>query len=180
LVALNLKIRVMKRFAVLLMAVLLVAGCQEMEIPTDLTGYETTYELVAASTHDVKGIVTFKERKDGFTNVVISLNGTAGSAKHPVHLHLGDITTPDAEIAAQLNPVAASTGMSETLLNSLADETPITYTGLMSLKASIKIHLSDSGPEREIVLAGGNVGQSYVEAISDGKSKSGVSNCKGG
>lgn len=170
----------MKRFAGVLMVGLLAAGCQEMEVPTDLTGYETTYELVAASTHDVKGIVTFKERKDGHTNVVIELNGTNGNAKHPVHLHLGDITTPDADVAAQLNPVAAATGISETVLNSLTDETPITYRGLLSLKASIKVHLSDSGPEREIVLAGGNVGQSYVEAISEGSSKSGVSTCKGG
>jgi hypothetical protein len=170
----------MKRFVGLLMVVLLLAACQEMEIPTDLTGYETTYELVAASTHDVRGIVTFKERKDGYTNVVISLSGTGGTAKHPVHLHLGDISTPDADIAAQLNPVIATTGQSETLLKSLGDETPITYSGLMALKASIKIHLSDSGPEREVVLAAGNVGKSYVEAISDGKTKSGVSNCKGG
>lgn len=158
----------MKHFIAFLMVVLLLS-CQDIEQPTDFTGYETTYELVSASVHDVKGIVTFKERLDGFTTVSIDLSGTGGEAKHPVHLHLGNLSTPQADVAALLNPVVASTGKSETTLISLSDETPITYADLTQLRACIKIHLSDTGPERDIVLAGGDVGKSYTEAISSGR-----------
>jgi hypothetical protein len=171
----------MKHLAGVLIVVVVatLTGCQDVEPGTDLTGYETTYELVAASAHDVKGIVTFKERNDGFTTVVVSLSGTGGEAKHPVHLHLGDLSTPDADVAALLNPVAASTGRSETILTSLADEAPITYASLKNLEACIKIHLSDSGPERDVVLAGGNIGDAYVTSISEGKPGN-IPGCKSG
>jgi hypothetical protein len=165
------------KHAIGLLMMVLVFNCQEIEQPTDFTGYETTYELVAASAHDVKGVVTFKERLDGSTSVVIRLTGTGGEAKHPVHLHLGNLSTPQADVAALLNPVVASTGKSETILTSLADETPIAYADLAVLKACVKIHLSDTGPEREIVLAGGNIGESYKESISEGKQE--VAVCKG-
>jgi hypothetical protein len=169
----------MKHFIGFLMVVMLAAACQDVDPASDLTGYETTYELVAASVYDVKGIVTFQERVDGYTNIIINLSGTAGDATHPVHLHLGDLSTPNAEVAALLNPVVASTGKSITLLTTLGDETPISYKGLTALKASIKVHLSDSGPERDVVLAGGNVGASYVESMSGGK-PNGFAGCKSG
>jgi hypothetical protein len=172
----NFESRLMKHFTPFLVVLVLI-GCQEVEPPTDFTGYETTYELVSGSIHDVKGIVTFKERLDGFTTVVITLNGTSGEAKHPVHVHLGNLSTPQADVAAQLNPVVAKTGKSETTLTTLADETPVAYADLANLQACIKIHLSDSGPERDIVLAAGNIGQSYVEGISSGKQD--VAPCKG-
>jgi hypothetical protein len=175
----NFESRHMKHFIGFLMVVALATACQDIDPATDLTGYETTYELVAASVHDVKGIVTFQERIDGFTNVVIKLRGTGGEATHPVHLHLGDLSTPDADVAALLSPVAAKTGNSSTLLKSLGDETPITYKELSALKACIKVHLSDSGPERDIVLAGGNIGDSYVKSISQGK-PNGFPGCKSG
>ncbi|MEQ9412293.1 MAG: hypothetical protein RIF39_00610, partial [Cyclobacteriaceae bacterium] len=56
------------------------------------------------------------------------------------------------------NPVLGSTGRSETNFVQLANETKLNYTELLGLEASIKVHLSDVGPERDIVLAGGNIG----------------------
>lgn len=162
-------------FAVLMMA-LVAQGCQEVEPPTAFTGYETTYELVSASSHGVTGLVVFKERLDGSTTVLVALNGTAGEALHPVHMHMGNLATPDADVAALLEPVAAKTGRSETILTSLADETRITYKDLASLKACIKIHLSDVGAERDIVLAGGDIGQSYADGLSSGRR--GIAVCK--
>ena len=49
-------------------------------------------------------------------------------------------------------------GKSETHFVQLANETKLNYTDLIALEASIKVHLSDVGPERDIVLAGGNIG----------------------
>jgi hypothetical protein len=90
--------------------------------------------------------------------IKIQLTGTEGDIEHPVHLHVGNIETPDAAILALLNPVFGKTGISETNFTKLNDETPVLYEELIHLDASIKIHLSASGPDKDIVLAAGNIG----------------------
>ncbi len=158
----------MKGIASILFVAVLV-GCQEQDAVSEFTGNELTYELTAGSEYNVNGTISFKERVDGYTTVLIQLTGTDGSAKHPVHVHLGSIATPDAAVAALLSPVIAATGKSETLLESLADDTPVKYNDISKLKACIKIHLSDEGAGRDVILAGGNIGESYVEALSGGR-----------
>lgn len=160
--------------SILLVAVLL--SCQEPDAVSEFTGNELTYELTAGSEYDVNGTIVFKERVDGFTTVSIQLHGTDGTAKHPVHLHMGTIATPQADVAALLSPVLASTGQSETLLDRLADDTPVKYVDITRLKACIKIHLSDDGPGRDVILAGGNIGESYTEEIATGRQ--GFAACK--
>ncbi len=91
-------------------------------------------------------------------------------------MHLGDITTPDGDIAALLSPVNSKTGLSETKLTQLANETSILYGELIKLEACLKVHLSDTGAERDIILAGGNIGESAAKAISSGRTA--VSVCK--
>jgi hypothetical protein len=154
-----------------------ILGCQEQEQVAQFTGNETTYELTAGSEYAINGTVTFKERFDGFTTVLISLKGTDGTSTHPVHLHLGNISTPKADVAALLSPVTAATGISETFLDRLADDTPIRYTDLSAIEACIKIHLADSGDGRDVILAGGNIGAAYVNGLSSGRS-SGFAICK--
>lgn len=167
----------MKRLAGLLI-ILALNACEENEaVKTDLTGSETTYALVSGSTYPISGTITFKEKKDGSTLVDVVLSGTEGEIKHPVHLHLGNITTPDADVAALLNPVTGSTGKSETVLTMLADESPITYQQLLQLNACIKIHLSDSGTDKNIVLAGGNIGTAISDDLAGGR-VGGISSCK--
>jgi len=139
--------------------VILLGACQENEaVKGDFTGNELVYALEAGSVYPVNGTAIFKERKDGHTTIIIELSGTEGNIEHPVHLHLGDISAPGAEVTALLNPVIGKTGKSETTLAILADESPITYATLIELNACIKIHLSASGPDRDIILAGGNIG----------------------
>lgn len=149
-------------------------GCQESESISEFTGNETTYALQQASEYVISGTATLKERKDGATTVVVQLSGTEGESKYPVHLHLGDITTPKADIAAILNPLVGKTGRSETRIDKLADETPISYKNLVNLNACMKIHLSDVGAERNIILAGGNIGV----AISNPTGRRGFAVCK--
>ncbi|HCM78057.1 MAG TPA: hypothetical protein DIS90_16860 [Cytophagales bacterium] len=151
-------------------------SCQESETVSEFTGNEVTYALQQTSDFKVSGTVTIKEKKDGTSLVLLQLEGTDGDMKLPVHLHLGDISAPDAEIAALLNPVVASTGISETSLTQLANETKLSYNELIDLEASIKIHLSDVGPERDIILAGGNIGAIASKGIANGRVGIGV--CK--
>lgn len=153
-----------------ILLVLVLLSCQEQEAVSEFTGNEIAYELVAGSQYNVSGTIKFKERVDGFTTVIIQLKGTDGEAKHPVHLHLGTIATPQADVAALLSPVIASTGKSETLLNKLADDTPVKYKDISAIEACIKIHLADSGAGRDVILARGNIGESYVKELSNGRS----------
>ncbi len=122
-------------------------SCQETMSTSDFTGNEVTYDLQSASEYNVAGVVTMKEKRDGTTQVTVKLTGTSGESKLPVHLHLGDISSPGADVAALLSPVNAKTGTSETILKRLADETPVSYSDLIKLNACVKIHLSDVGPE---------------------------------
>lgn len=161
-----------------LLSLIVLAGvgisCQESESISEFTGNETTYALQQASEYVISGTATLKERKDGATTVVVQLSGTEGESTYPVHLHLGDITTPKADVAAILNPLFGKTGRSETRIDKLADETPINYKDLVNLNACMKIHLSDVGAERNIILAGGNIGI----AISNPSGRRGFAVCK--
>jgi hypothetical protein len=137
---------------------LLAIGCQENELVSDFTGNEVVYALQSGSVYPISGSATFKEKKDGNTVIIIELTGTEGELQHPVHLHLGDIASPGADVAALLTPVFGKTGKSETTLVHLGDEAMLNYAELIDLTACIKIHLADSGPDRDIILAGGNIG----------------------
>lgn len=147
----------------------ILSSCQENMSINEFTGNEVTYDLQSASEYNVSGTVTLKEKRDGTTLVAVKVNGTSGASKLPVHLHLGDITTPGADVAALLSPVNAKTGNSETILKQLADESEVSYSDLLKLNACIKIHLSDVGPERDIILAGGNIGASMIKSIENGR-----------
>ncbi|MFZ6001978.1 MAG: hypothetical protein ACOYW3_15810 [Bacteroidota bacterium] len=159
----------MKKLILLPTVFVAVLACQEPTSVSEFTGNEKTYELAAGSAYAINGTITFKERTDCYTTVQINLNGTDGNEKHPVHLHLGSIATPGADVAALLSPVEAKTGKSETLLKQLADETIVRYSDLSKLEACIKVHLSDTGAGRDIVLAGGNIGASYAKALANGR-----------
>jgi hypothetical protein len=159
----------MKMLLFILMFSLLTWSCQENADTNEFTGNEVTYDLQPASQYDISGYVTMKEKRNGTTQVIVKLTGTSGDGNLPVHLHLGDITAADADVAALLSPVDAQTGKSETVLSQLANETSITYSDLINLDACIKIHLSDVGPERDIILSGGNIGASVSRSIENGR-----------
>lgn len=159
----------MKNLLILTVFSILLISCQENVSTNDFTGNEITYDLQSASQYNISGVVILKEKRDGSTQVVVKLNGTSGESKLPVHLHLGDISTPGADVAALLSPVNAQSGISETIIKQLADESKVTYTDLIKLNACIKIHLSDVGPERNIILAGGNIGASVSKSIANGR-----------
>jgi len=166
----------MKQFFGIALCGVVLFSCQENEALGDFTGNETTYSLQPGSQYSIAGTATIKERRDGTASVFVTLSGTSGNNKLPVHLHLGNIATPNADVAALLNPVDAKTGISETKIGQLADETFITYSDLINLEACLKIHLSDTGAERDIILAGGDVGLSATKSANSGRVGFGI--CK--
>ena len=48
---------------------MIVASCQKSEVVSELTGTESTYALQQGSQFSISGVVTFKERKDGKSEV---------------------------------------------------------------------------------------------------------------
>lgn len=147
-------------------AVVVLAGCQKTEVVTEYTGNQAAYGLVQASQYAVSGTVVFKERKDGATTVLIQLKGTDGTSQLPVHLHMGDVTTNGAAVAAILTPAYAKTGVSETIISRLADQTKVSYRDLLKLAAYVNVHASDSGPQSAVILAAGNIGANGTKVSS--------------
>jgi hypothetical protein len=166
----------MKKVVGILGIVFFAVACQDNLPVSEFTGNETIYALQKSSAYAVNGTATLKERKNGTTTVLVELTGIDGVAKYPVHLHLGDLSVKGADVAALLSPVVGATGKSETHIDKLADETPIIYADLIKLNACIKIHLSDTGAERDIILAAANIGTAVSKTIAGGRV--GVSVCK--
>lgn len=136
-------------------------ACQESEPVTgEFTGNEVVYSLEQGSTYAIDGTVTIKEKKNGSALISVYLSGTEGAASHPVHIHLGNISNPGADVYVLLNPVTGSTGLSETIVDRASDESALSYKSLLELNSCIKVHLAASGPDRDIILAAGNIGKS--------------------
>lgn len=169
----------MKKGIIIIASLMLITfyACNENTQAVEFTGREYTYSLFKASDYDVSGTITLKEKTNGSTLVSIKLEGTEGNAQYPVHLHMGSISEPDVEVAALLSPVLASKGKSESILTRLADESPVTYEELLKLDACIRIHLAEFGPERDIILAAGNIGLAYEKELRNGFRES-VAICK--
>ena len=166
----------MKNLCGCMLIAILAVACQKSEVVSEFTGNETTYDLQPGAQFTINGTITFKERKDGKIDASIQLNGTDGNGKFPVHLHLGEISKPGADIALLMNPVGGKTGYSETVFNKLSDESSITYQQLTQLQACIKIHLGDVGADRDVILAAGNIGSAAANPLSGGRL--GVAPCK--
>jgi hypothetical protein len=153
----------------------LVLACQDSDdAKSEFTGNESTYALAAGSQYNISGTATFREKVDGSTLITVELDGTSGNIQHPVHLHLGKIAVDGADIAALLTPVTGSTGKSETIITRLADDSQVSYAQLVALDACIKVHLAASGPDKDIILAGGNIGK----AAKDDAGRIGFGTCK--
>lgn len=159
-------------------ASLVLFRCETADVSTrdneELTGNSVTYALQAASDWNVSGTVIFNERKDGSSLIEIKLSGLNSESQHPVHLHLGDVTTDDAAIAALLQPLDGKTGESRTMLTRLADETEVRYNDLKNLEACIKIHLAAFGEGQNVVLAAGNIGSAQSKDNPGGRQSIGI------
>ena len=141
---------------VLLCAALLTA-CQDSEEST-FTARELSYAMVAASAdYDIQGTATFREQTDGSLQLTLQLENTVSGGQHPGHLHYGTTDVPDSDIALLLSPIDGASGTSTTTFSQLADGTAFGFEQLASFDGSLKVHLDD-GPNRNVVLAGANVG----------------------
>lgn len=151
----------MKRgFLLALVVVGLLVACSENSetVIEELTGNELVYDLVQSSDFPISGTVAFQERTDGYVQVVVLLEGTEGNIFHPVHLHYGDLSTPDADIAFLLDDLKGSEGKSSTTVSLLSDDSEFTFQTLEQFSGSVKVHLGATGSDADVILAAGNIG----------------------
>lgn len=158
--------RTMKKYSLVFLAAFVgaIVSCKEdVPDPAALTGESISYPLFSgAEEWGYEGEAVFAERADGFTLITISLNGPAGTRLFPAHLHEGSYSH-EANMAAMLNPVDATTGKSETLLKQLASGESVSYAEMINFNGHIKVHLGD-GDDKNVILAYGNIGSNPATA----------------
>ena len=164
----------MKKLLFLLLIVTAVS-CNEKDEPLASSNNLEQFNLVQASDFPIDGTVSIADRADGQVEIIINIKGTEGSIQHPAHLHYGDVSNPDAEVALVLTPVLGSTGESITLVSALNNEQSITYEDLHTFNGHIKVH-QDNGPNKNIILAAGNIGSAFTKNGNTGRQEIAV--CK--
>lgn len=150
----------MRKLTVVFILTIILIGCSETE-PAIYTGNEKNYELFKSSDFDFSGSVEVKELVAGGLEFTIQLNGPKGdvSTNYPAHLHFGSYESPEAVIAAMLNPVNGVSLKSTSIIQELSDGSKLSFESLSSFDGHIKIHLASDGPDYTVILVSGNVGQ---------------------
>lgn len=124
----------------------------------DLVNRKLEYALYSGSQDwGFDGMVTITENDNGTAGLEIVLEDTEGDRLFPVHLHRGPFGS-DGEVATMLEPVSAGSGRGVTPVVRDNEERAILFDELKVFDGHIKVHLSHSGPGRDITLAYGNIG----------------------
>ncbi len=145
----------------------LLSACDRADDVSDaFTGRQTAYTLASASEYNIQGTATFRETRGGDLQLTVQLENTVAGGQHPGHLHYGTVDVPGSEMALMLTPVEGATGTSVTTFNQLADGTPFGFDDLMGFDGSLKVHL-DGGANKDVVLAGANIGQNAAALADD-------------
>lgn len=159
----------LKFFVYLTMAVLtiLTVSCEEekgsmMPQMPEPTGSSMSYDLMSVSDPSISGTATFTELDNSSIRVILDLNGTTGGT-HPAHIHM-NTAAEGGDIAVSLTPVDGSTGISETIIETLDDGTAISYEQLLDYNGYVNVHLSSS--DLTTLIAQGDIGQNALTGES--------------
>ena len=151
--------------------ILVFVACRDEE--TLYTQREVTYSLHRATeSYDYYGTAVFRELKTGALELTLTMMGDKGNDAYffPAHLHHGPYDTPDAPMAAMLDPVDIRNLKSTTVIGKLADGTDFTFDQLEQFDGHIKVHLAADGPDYNVILVAGNIGKNAgIESFNLGK-----------
>lgn len=112
-----------------------------------------------------QGKVIFKELPSEEVEVTILLEGEKGDEAYffPTHLHFKCYGTPEAPMAAMLNPVDIRSLQSVTVVSRLTNGKQLAFDDLEFMEAHVKVHLADDGPDYNVILVAGNLGNSRCQ-----------------
>ena len=124
----------------------------------EFTGETKSYTLNSVDIAGIMGDAMFKERVNGETLVILSLENTVEGAMYPAHIHMGSVANAPGDIAITLNSVDGTTGMSMTNVSAFngEDAEAIEYDGLIEYDGYINVHLS--AEELGVLVAQGDIG----------------------
>lgn len=129
----------------------------------ELTGTSKEYPLGSVAFDDIDGTATFFERNNGEALAVIMLNNTPEDGMHPGHIHV-NTAAESGDIVFTFDPVNGATGMSQTNVAALDDDTAFGYSDVLEYDGYINIHLS--AEELGILVAQGDIGQNELTGES--------------
>ena len=121
----------------------------------DLTGDSKVYALAEKDVPTISGTATFFKRVNGTALSILNIQNTLPGAMHPAHIHENDAAT-GGPIAFTFNPVNGDTGLSNTQVEKLDDDTEITYDQILTFDGYINVHLSAA--QLSTIVAQGNIG----------------------
>jgi hypothetical protein len=123
---------------------------------TKLTGDYVVYDLKASNGSGITGIVRFAKFVDGSTLITVGLDGlaTGDLGVHPAHIHVNALAKGGAA-AVTLDMVDGITALSETVVSTRDDGTPITYDALLGFNGYVDAHMS---PMDAAAIAGADIG----------------------
>ncbi|MEL6557759.1 MAG: hypothetical protein AAFQ94_06210 [Bacteroidota bacterium] len=146
-------------FATIFSCLVILFGCGQDSENTE----SITYELPSGPNSEISGSMVVSKNDDGSATFFIKLTGTIQGFEYPTHLHYGDLSVADAKVAALLTPTSGDTGISETVVSLLSDDTAISYDDILSGQYSVKIHLGDNTEDKQVIIAASNVGAAFDE-----------------
>jgi hypothetical protein len=156
----------MRKLLLFFIVLLSTWSCKESD-PEVYTGQKLEYQLYKSSEFDYTGSITVRELSDGNLELTLQLVGATSSSSttFPAHLHFGNYSNPDAQIAFMLNSVSGSDLQSTTILGELMGGNKLTFEDMKSFDGHVKVHLASEGPDYKVILVAGNVGSNADESV---------------
>jgi hypothetical protein len=119
-----------------------------------LSGEFVAYNLYEVDMSGISGTATFYGRVNGEALAVILLQNTIMNELNPAYMYSNDVDSTGS-ILFTFNPVDGDTGISQTNLEALDDNSPFGYSDVLGVNGNIKVQLNDVIPT---VIAQGNIG----------------------
>ncbi|HET8808693.1 MAG TPA: CHRD domain-containing protein [Flavobacteriaceae bacterium] len=139
----------------------------------ELTGESKTYDLHEVDVPGVTGTATFEKRKNGTTLATLQVEPTNDDDMHPAHIHANTAVETGA-IVLTFNPIDGATGKSYTNIETLDDETSISYDDLMNFDGYLNVHLSAN--DLGTLVAQSDIGQNELTGETETYALDPVSN----
>ena len=121
----------------------------------ELTGESIIYLLSEVDMSGVSGRTTFYGRTNGEALAIIELQNTQIDGVHPAYIYSNDVATTG-DIIFTFNPVDGNTGISQTNLAVLDNDTVFGFEDVLGVNGHINVHLSEI--LINMIIAQGNIG----------------------
>ncbi len=129
----------------------------------ELTGVVKTYVLDERDVPGISGEIIFAERLNGFALATIDLENTPEDGTHPAHIHANSAAI-GGDIIFTFNPVDGETGISQTGVRALDDDTPFGFADILAVDGYVNVHLS--ADELGTIVAQGDIGSNELTGVS--------------